>query len=269
MIATPIPQPIADPISRWHEWPQNTAEAQQFFNRLFTPPTRAREVVYNTFIKALVDGGIWAKLDCLYCFAAADEGAALTNLKQDNFRAYREEPAGVVTWTANSGYSSGGNNKHISSGFNGTTASSPNFVRNDAMVFAWSGTTTQLNSSIIETGTGNQQLGGTDLYPKWSDGVPYTSINSSTDFGTAHANDSSGLFLAQRTASNAAAVYRNAVSLSTSSAASAAIINSNIYFGCVHLTRIAGIGRSLSAGELTALYNACAAYLTSVVGSVP
>lgn len=269
MIATPIPQPIADPVSRWNDWPQLAPETLQFVNRLFTPPTRAREAIYDTFIRALVSSGVWTKLDCLYLFAASDEGAALTNVKQDNFRAYRDEPAGTVTWTANGGYSSGSVNKHINSGFNPTTASSPNFTRNDAMVFAWSGTTTQINIEIIQTGVVNQQLAGTNLYPKWSDGKPYTSINSSADFGTAHANDSSGLYLAQRTASDAAAVYRNGVSLSTSSAASAAIVNSSIYYMCMHTTRIGGIGRSLSAGELTALYDACAAYLTSVVGSVP
>lgn len=269
MIATPIPQPITDPVSRWNEWPQLAPETLQFINRLFTPPTRAREAVYDTFIRALVSAGVWAKLDCLYCFAAAEESAALTNIKQDSYRAYREEPADVVTWTANSGYSSGGANKHIATGFNPTTASSPNFTRNDAMVFAWSGTTTQSNNALIQTGVSNTQLGGVDLYPKWVTGHLYSSINQSTDFGTTHATDSSGLFLVQRTASNAAASYRSNVQISTSAAASAAMLNSNIYFMCNHLTRIGGIGRSLSAGELTALYNACNAYLTSVVGSVP
>ena len=269
MIATPIPQPIADPVSRWNDWPQLAPETLQFINRLFTPPTRAREAVYDTFIRALVTAGVWAKLDCLYCFAAADEATALVNLKQDSFRAYREESSGTATFTVNGGYSAGGVTRHISSGFNGTTASSPNFTRNDAMVAAWSGTTTQSNNPLIQTGVGATQLNGVDLYPKWSDGKPYTSINSSADFGTAHANDSSGLYLAQRTTSTAAAVYRNAVSVSTSTTASAAMLNSNIYFFCVHTTRIGIIGRSLSGSELTALYDACAAYITSVVGSTP
>jgi hypothetical protein len=38
-----------------------------------------RNAVIDTFIKALVSGGVWDKLDVLYVFAAHDSQAALLN----------------------------------------------------------------------------------------------------------------------------------------------------------------------------------------------
>ena len=269
MLATAIPQPIAYPVSRWNDWPPLAPETVQFVNRLFTPPTRSRESVYDTFIRALVSSGVWAKLDCLYCFAASEEPTALVNIRQDTFRAYREESSGTVTFTANSGYSNGGVNRHISTGFNPSTASGTQFSRNDAMVAIWSGKTTQINSASIQTGVVNTQLEGVSLYPKWSSTNMTAAINSTSGFVASNSNDSSGLFLIQRTASNAAASYQNGTSIVTSSAASASPINGNIYLMCAHLTRFAAIGRSLSAGERTGFQSAVTAYLTSVVGSTP
>lgn len=42
-----------------------------------TKPTDARALVIDTLIGALIDGGVWARLDFLYVFAAADSQAAL------------------------------------------------------------------------------------------------------------------------------------------------------------------------------------------------
>lgn len=248
---------------------RNSTASQQFFDRLFTPPTTAREAIYATFIDALVAGGVWAKLDCLYVFAADDESVALTNLRQDAYMAWRDDNAGSVVWTPNSGYSGGAFGRRVNSEFNPSTAVGAKYTRNDAMVFAWSGTTTQLNSVLFETGSSAGSVVGTVLYPRWSSGNVSFQVNQAAESFTAYPGNSDGLWIAQRTGANAAEVLRNNVSLLTTTAASTAPVNAVIGCWCQYVTRVFGIGASLTNSERGALQTAVENFLTSIAGALP
>jgi hypothetical protein len=248
----------------------NSSEAQQFYDRLLTPPTSEREALYNALIDGLVTAGVWAKLDALYLFSAADEATALTNLIQADYAASRLQSSGAAVFTADEGFSDGSTLKLITSNFNPTTAASPNLTQNDAMVGFWSYDAVQVNNwDINQMITSGVILTGIELYPKWSDGKSYYSVNDGVNGGPTNSGDSSGLFLAQRTASNARAIYHNDALLGSDTQASAAPVNGNIVFSCLHDTRVAIIGASLSAGERTALYDRLVACITSITGGVP
>jgi len=248
----------------------NSAESQQFFNRLFTPPSSIWETRYATFIDALVAAGVWAKLDCLYVFCCDDESAALTNLKQSNYHAGRDESSGSTTWTQNSGYSAGGAARRITSNFNPSTAIGANFTQNDASVICWSGTAAQTSAVLFSTGTAPAQDDKISLYPRWSSNSHTIQINDSTASTLAgYTGTSAGLWITQRTGSTAAASYLDNTLVRTSTATSTALVNGNISAWCAFLTRIFGIGASLDSTQRASIQSACNTLVTAAVGSVP
>ena len=109
------------------------SETQAFLARLATTPTTAQTTAYNNLISGLVYSGVWAKLDGLFLFAAPNSADALTNLIQ----AGTATVSGSPTFAANAGYTATTSSDYIDSGFNPTTASSPNYTQNSASLFVW------------------------------------------------------------------------------------------------------------------------------------
>lgn len=246
----------------------NSSEAQQFYDRLLTPPTTAREAIYNALIDGLVTDGVWAKLDVLNVACAFDEATALENLIQLSYQSAREQSAGAATFTVDAGWSAGSILRRVTTNFNPSTAVSPKFTQNDGMVMAWIYSTAQINQNALGVGVAGVDSGSIEIYPKYSDNKVYANLNG-TEFGPTAGADSSGCFIVQRTASNAAAIYRNDTLLGSDTSASAAVTNANIFLRCEHSTRAYAVGASLSAGERTALYNRLATFITAVTGGVP
>jgi len=269
-VVSPVASSVVGDVAGGGGSSTNSVEAQQFYDRLFTPPDTTWEARYGAFIDALVAAGVWAKLDCLYVFCANYESDALCNLKQASYQAGRDESAGAATWTQNSGYSAGGVAKRVSSNFNPSTAISANYTRNDACVFAWSGTATQSNISLISAGSASPaESADIALYPRWSDNKTYFRVNQAADAGPTYSGDSSGLFLMQRTGAGAIEVFRSNTSIGTAANASTALVNANILVRCAFLTRIFGIGASLNSDQRTALQTASEELVAEVVGSTP
>lgn len=253
-------------IAANHRSTPNSPEAQQFFDRLLTPPTSAREALYNTLIDGLVADGVWVKLDQL-CVAAADEATCLENLVQALPMPGRDQSSGAAVYTADAGWSAGAALKNVTTGFNPTTAISPHYVRNDAMAMVVIEGGSAQNNATFDTGTSGAIVQCTDLYPNWvGDGKTYFAINAAADTlinpGPADIN---GMMILQRTASNASALYHNGVLIGTSTAASIAPVNNKFFMRCsIGTTAAWAIGASLSAGEHTALYNRVTTYLAAI-----
>lgn len=257
----------------------NSAEAQQFFDRLFTPPTPggAEEIRWNTFIDGLVADGVWAKLDALYLwFAGANEGDALVNLIQGDYNSERAQWSGAVTFTLNSGYSGGNVARVIRSNFNPSTAVGANFQRDNHCAFVWVGNNAVIASTAIDDGVVASPAVATnnkiELWPRYNAGGAAYWNASGTEKAEAGITDSSGFHYIQRTAAsgaNAAKHFRNDVEISADSSASSALPNTEIYYLCGFLTRAAGFGASLSTSEKTALYNRLVTLMTDIVGGVP
>lgn len=256
----------------------NSAEAQQFFDRLFTPPTPggAEEIRWNTFIDGLVADGVWARLDALTLwFAGANEGDCHVNLIQAAYNTERYQPAGAATYTQGQGYSAGGVSKCLVSNFNPSTAAGANFQRNDASFGIWIYSTATVGQSAIDDGVrgggGMSSLGHTELYPKYNSTVGYHNCNGTEESFPAADGvaDSSGFFIVNRTGANAGAVYRNDVLVDSTTSASTALFNSEIWYRVQHSCRMAFIGASLDAGQRTALYNRLTTLITAISGGVP
>ena len=63
-----------------------------------TPPTTARKDLIDAAVVALKAAGVWAKLDALYAFAAADSQAAMINWKHPG--TYNATEVNAPTFTA-------------------------------------------------------------------------------------------------------------------------------------------------------------------------
>lgn len=247
----------------------NSAEVQQFFDRLLTPPTSAREALYAALIDGLVADGVWAKLDVLNVCCAFDEATALANLVQTSYLSSREQSAGAATFTADQGWSAGSVLRRVTTNFNPSTASSPNFTRNDGMVALWIYSTATVTQNAMGIGNAGTDIGTVELYPKYNSTDAYFALNNPPDTTATAGADSSGFFIVQRTASNASAMYRNDGLIGSASVASTAVSNAKIFVRCEHSTRAYAVGASLTAGQRTALYTRLSTFITAVTGGVP
>lgn len=89
------------------------AEAKALFARMTTPPTNARKAQITKLIRTLKKAGVWAKLDVLYVFAAADSQAALLNWKGATFNAVNHGAA----FTADRGFTGDGVDDYLATGY--------------------------------------------------------------------------------------------------------------------------------------------------------
>lgn len=253
----------------------NSAEAQQFYDRLLTPPTPggAQEGLYGAFIDGLVADGVWDKLDHLTLFFAGDsEGDALTNLVSGKYNAARAQSSGRLTFSLKQHYSGGGAYRVITTNFNPATAASAKFRRDDAMFGVWIASPDQVNQAAFADGhavagawTNKGKVG---LFPKWSSGNCIWNINGSSRTFPAPENGS-GFFLVQRTGPASAALYHNNTLLDTDSSASTGLCDEFLYSPCQHAIRALVIGGALSEAQRTSLYNRLAALVTAITGGLP
>lgn len=237
-----------------------SATASQFFNRLVTLPTAARQLLYSHLIDALVAQGIWAKLDVLYVFAAADSATSLINLVSSSFPATQVIPGGAPTFTVDRGWTGATISTCIDSGYNPTTAAG-HFVRDDAMVGGWSLTATEQNFNLFTMSDGTAQ---NRVLPASASHLATYNINDTTS-STVASTDASGFWLANRTGANSKELFKNGASVASAAVASTAPINKTVYFVPGPIQGSAGfIGSSLTAGQVASLYTALQTYLHSV-----
>jgi hypothetical protein len=260
--------------------PANSAESQQFFDRLFTPPTPggAEEIRWNAFIDGGVADGWWQKMDAMTLwFAGANEGDANVNLIQSAYNTERYQTSGAVTYTQGQGYSGGGANRCLISNFNPATASGAKFTRNDASFGMLIYSTATVGQAAINngarTGGGMTSLGNVELYPKYNSTVGYHNCDGTEEsFPAPDASaDSSGFYIVQRTGANAAAVYRNdmVTPVDTSTSASTALVDSEIWYRVQHSCRMAFIGGSLTEAQRIAFKSRLQTLVTAISGVFP
>jgi Bacterial Ig-like domain len=232
-----------------------------------TPPTTARKNLIDACVVSLKSAGVWAKLDALYAFAAADSQAAKINWV--NPGTFNCTEVNAPTFTADQGFT-GASTKYLDTGFNPTTASSPKYVQDSASVFGWSLTDIDLTSGPL---IGNA---ASTLYmlPRQAN-TAYLTLNNAFSAFVYFANAAATGFLSGvRDSSSTLKFYKNGAAQTTTSNpgsfSSAALSNGNHFFlrqGTNYWTgQIAagGFGQQLSAADNTALYNALRTYLTGV-----
>lgn len=236
----------------------NSAEVQQFFDRLITLPSAPRQTLYANLIDGLVSDGVWAALDDLKIIAAANVATAMINLKSSS---YLGTLIGTPTFTVDRGIlGTASTVTCMDMGFN--PANGVLYTRNDSFLGGWSLTATQINSTLFLSPSGDTKI---TIFPRWSDGIAYNEINGTgVDAGPAAGADCSGWFHLQRTGSNATELFRNNVSLGTSVLASGAVINETLRTAFKYQMSVLAAGRSMNSTLRTALFNRLTTYLTAV-----
>ena len=217
----------------------------------------------GTNIANLIDGlvadGVWAQLDCLYVLAQQNATDARLNLVSASYPL-----TGTPTFTAYQGFS-GFSASALNTGFNDSTATSPNYTLNSASMGVW------VYSLIDGTGVDIGSDTSTDNILISFSGTSYTRINGvNSNSIPAPAAGSKGLFGGDRPSSANVIPYWNGVAQTTQASGSAAVVNANFAIGNIggnsvaHTLSGAFIGASLgSAGQL-ALYTRLRTYMTAV-----
>lgn len=229
---------------------------------------------YTALLNGLDTDGLTSKLDVLHVYATQDSTTALLNLVSSS---YNGTAYGSPTFTADRGFTGvdGSTSVYIDTGFNPSTASVPQYVRNSAHVSAWS-----LRSAVAGGGSSGIIIGAQNagvqatVFPRYSDGNSYYRMNGSGISGISN-SDGTGHYLANRSSSSAVQGYKNGSSALSASDTSVAVFNSNIYVLAQNDTStpatgfggqvpMASIGSSLSSTDATNFYNRLRTYMTAV-----
>ena len=220
-------------------------------------PTRLRTFLVDDLVTALIGAGVWDKLDGLYLFAAADSQAALLNWI--NPASTAASAVNSPTFTADQGFTGDGAASYVDAGFGlGALA---HYQLDSASMFVWSLSDITATENLIAT-AGNSR---SRIVPRDAGGKLRTNANNLAN-DLVDVADSLGLFTWSRGSSSAYDRYRNATSLGSATQASDSIGTGNLAVGRFSSRQFAaaGVGAHLSASEVTALYDALAAYLTEL-----
>jgi len=222
---------------------------------------------YTNLINGLDTDGIFSKLDLLHIYATQDSTTALLNLVSTSFGGTAN---GSPTFTVDRGFTGvdGSTTVYIDSGFDASTAPTPQFVQNSAHVSAWCVTDIGAFARAVIGNVGGNE---TDIYPKHSDNNTYYRVNASGISGVANTT-SNGHYCANRSSSSAVQGYKNGSSVLTNNAAtSGAVVGGNFQIlkalnlgGSAHQLAMASIGASLSSTDVTNFYNRLRTYMTAV-----
>lgn len=229
-----------------------------------TIPSTARQLLINNLVVTLKNAGIWSLLDFFYIFAAANSQASLVNWK--NPGAFSATVVNSPTFTVDRGYTFDGATNFVDTNFNPSSASG-NYSLNSASFSAWlltnnfgnfAGRFDGTNTFVISAFTPNVFVRINEV----------NATNPETIVSTA-----SGLFVGNRSASNALQVYINGSQVFSDTSSSSIIPVGDCLIGTVGGgffatagAQCAGssMGSSLTSVQATALYEAEAAYMRSV-----
>lgn len=242
-----------------------TPEATAYFAAMSVQPDATRKGQLNTLIAALKAGGVWSKLDWLTIHAAHDEQAARVNMVAPGEVA----AVGVApTFTTDRGHTGNGTTQYLSTGWN-PTVGTHQFVQDNAHLGVWNGLDI---AGGFDLGATNARLGASTTTLSWRANQASNATSATTAGGIGHS-------MWCRTGASAADLYRNAVAVGSTAIASAAPANAELLLlannssttgtitpasFCTRRIQAAHWGSQLTAGEVTALYNALATYMTAV-----
>lgn len=203
--------------------PAYRADAQALFDRMDVQPDATRKALINQLFEDIEASGQLASLDALYIFAAHDQQAANLNWIADQ---YNITPSGSPTWVADRYYQGNGSSQYLNTGFNPTTAVSPNWALNTAMLGIWSAT--DLTSSTAYdagalSGTNTLLLGRSTTGPGLRGAINGAAASFSTP-------NSLGHLMLYRTIAAGFNAYKDGSYVSYATGSSSSVLNSNMCF---------------------------------------
>jgi hypothetical protein len=229
-----------------------------------TPPTTARKNLIDACVVSLKSAGVWTKLDALYAFAAADSQAAKINWKAPG--TFNCTEVNAPAFTADVGFTGNGSTSYLDSGFNPSTAPTPNFTLNSASIFGWSNTAATSTGAMVGVTSGSNHA----LYSRYTDNNAYSHISTSVgNASVAAVGTGVGFLSASRTGASATTIYKNGAAGTTATDASVSVVG-QITFVATNTALwpgqmcAGGVGSQMNATEHLALYNALRTYMTGV-----
>ena len=223
---------------------------------------------YDMLICGLVSDGEW-NFDVLYIWAAPGAtNAALINLANPGTFNGTAHP--TLTFSAYHGYTGDASASYLDTGFNPTTATSPNYTQNSATFGAYvlSSRTTGQNWWAI----GNVAASSDELFAPFQSSTGTAQLNSTTGFNVNNSN-AHGAYNITRTSSSSQVSYINSAEIASGNTTdtSVAPINTNIIFfafspgfGNTGDQLAAGwIGKGLSATDSCKINNRINAYMAA------
>lgn len=230
---------------------------------------------YTALLNGLDTDGITAKLDMLHIYATQDSTTALLNLVSTS---HNGTSHGSPTFTADRGFTGVEASSTVYIDLDYTYSASPAtlYTQNTAHLSAWVVTNGQ--SANAPLGLSYWPLNEFSLpVPRYTDDKAYCSINDTGGPGVTN-TDSRGHFIANRSASGATQLYKNASSILTGTTGTLAPRTEPFYslannysgsgtdtaHGYSQQVAMVSGGGSLDATQATNFYNRLRTYMTAV-----
>lgn len=253
--------------------PSYDADAVTLFAAMSSQPDSTRKQLISDTIASLKSAGIWAKLDECWFLAAHDSQAALLGWKR-----YKDCTAvNAPTFTTDRGYAGNGTTSYLNTGFVPSTHG-VQYTLNDASFGVYSRTNANATSSADMGAQASSSSNRAILFIRNGNEAAYRVNQNAAQSGVAN-TDSSGLWVARRTASNAISQYHNGASFATSATASTGRPAVAMFIAAQNnngtpsqfSTRqyaFAFVGASMSAGQQSSLFTIVESYLDSIGAGV-
>jgi hypothetical protein len=164
-------------------------------------------------------GACGSTLDLLYIFATNNTTTAKLNLCGTSYSlTYHGTPAESAQFQADVGYTGDGSTVWLDSGFNPSTATTPNYAQNNASLAAYDRT----SSTTPNTGSllGYRNISQTYISPLNSTNTYSTEVNAAHFTTTATNTNRQGAWVTTRCSSTTLGVYKNGSSTQIGNAAS-------------------------------------------------
>ena len=249
--------------------PSHSAEALAYLARTVGGNEGGNGANITTLIDGLVSDGVWAKLDALYVLAQQNQTDALLNLVGTSYGLMSVGLLRSVTFTSYLGFSGFSTSVFLSTQFNASIATSPQFTQNSASFGFWTpaAITNESTPQIGNSATG--ATGESQIYDSYG-GIFYTRVNNPSVPGVGIPG-TKGLFVGDRPSSTTVTPYWNGTAQASQSSPSQALVNATFTVGAVpgvggtgNTLCAAFIGASLGAAGQLALYNRLRTYMTAV-----
>ena len=189
------------------------SEAQTVFNTI-TDLNSTDKGLLNTFIKGRVASGVWAKLVEFVLDALPSATGQYVNLKSPGTK--DNTPTSPAPTHVDYQGNTGGTNKYIDSNFIPATDAGV-YVQDSASIFFYNRVNSNAGFDAGVIGANNIRA---DINCRHTDDKCYWYMNDAGGGTITGVTDSRGMWVLTRTAANVVNIYRNKVSLQTSSRAS-------------------------------------------------